>query len=72
MGVRSVPDGPEKSEALDEALNPGRRKDAPLLSENEHLHMGPFDDPAQEQRVVAYWKQWWLAHKADFPPMHAE
>lgn len=66
IGVRPVPDGSAKHEALDEALNPGRRK-TPLPILRQYLHMGPFRSAEQEANVLAYWRGWWQANKADFP-----
>jgi hypothetical protein len=72
VGVRPVRDGPEKQGALDEALNPGRRKGAPTLVDQEYLHMGGFTDAGHEARVTAYWRDWWQSNKAEFPSLPAK
>ncbi len=66
MRVRAVGDGPKKQEALDEVLNPARRKDPYIGVDPRFLHMGFFKDKDEEARIVNYWRQWWQANKPQF------
>lgn len=65
-GMRVAQDSSDAAEALDEVLNPGRRRslpnpDAPFETEEtrKYVHFGPFKDPAEESEHIAFWKSWY-------------
>jgi hypothetical protein len=69
-GMRITRGGTDEAEALDEVLNPGRRrslpsKDVPFETEETRrfLHFGPFKDAAEEGAYVTYWREWFERHR---------
>ncbi|MCX6594336.1 MAG: HEAT repeat domain-containing protein [Acidobacteria bacterium] len=65
LQMRIPKDSADAMEALDEVLNPGRRRklpaaDAPFDTEEvrQFAHFGPFVSPADEARTSTFWKNW--------------
>lgn len=66
VNVRIAKDDADGPQALDEVMNPGRRRtlpssDAPFetATTRKFIHFGPFRDATEEMSVISFWKKWY-------------
>jgi hypothetical protein len=74
LQMRIPRDDTDAAEALDEILNPGRRRtipsaDAPFdtAETRQFAHFGPFRDLAEETRFITFWKEWYEKNSGHLP-----
>lgn len=63
--------GLDADEAMDEVMNPGRKRTLPSPNApydtpetRKYLHFGPFQNAAEEATYIAFWKSWYERNRA--------
>jgi hypothetical protein len=70
--MRIAQTGLDSSEALDEVLNPGRKRTLPspeapydTPGTRQYLHFGPFRDASEEAAYLQFWKGWFERRRSE-------
>jgi hypothetical protein len=65
-GVRAAEPGLDEAQALDEVMNPGRKRQPTAFDTPEtrkYMHFGPFSNSAEEQTYTSFWRTWYESNR---------